>query len=360
MSQVKVIVAGCTELGNHIARGVLNDSKADLMGMVWSPETAGARKAGWCHPDPVIVSRITEKRLVYADPITYDAVRTVSEGYVESIIANVSDRIGSDAHRPDILIQCWRSDIFPKDVLDFPRYCLGIHPTPLRFGIGRGAAALNHTLIEMYDVEADELPFWENAIFIMEPKPDTGKIVETREFKITYLDNMTTLLHKVAYTSRLMFKNIINRVYYNTFDEHFIEAPTGKIMSYPHRTPLDSAFNFKHKAMHIIGLVKASTHPYSGAFFNSQIRLDSNLVYVWDAYAKERIRGGQYSSGGQSGKVVAISPEGIEVTTGDLSLNIVITSIGIDDAIFIPYELAQIVNLCVGDNMAYMQTNIWE
>ncbi len=52
----KVIVAGCTELGNHIAREIMTNERAALMGIVWSPELAGARKAGWCSPRPSVIT----------------------------------------------------------------------------------------------------------------------------------------------------------------------------------------------------------------------------------------------------------------------------------------------------------------
>lgn len=170
---------------------------------------------------------------------------------------------------PDVILQSGWSQIWCSEVLSIPAlYCLGIHSAPLP--IGRGAAILNWKLIEGGGP-------WGNSLFLMEEKTDTGKILEFEPFDLEPRDDIRTAYLKSDRTALKMVERALPKILNGSMATTSQQGM--KATRYHSRKPEDGLMEFDWSAEKIVNYVRALTHPYPGAFFQT---LYGNIV-VWSA-----------------------------------------------------------------------------
>ncbi|MDY0278036.1 MAG: formyltransferase family protein, partial [Acholeplasma sp.] len=161
------------------------------------------------------------------------------------------------------------SQIAKKQLLDTPKKgCIGMHPTLLP--IGRGRAAIPWAIIKGLDKTGV-------TMFKLNEGVDTGDIIAQGEIKLDNKITATELYDMVnAMHSQLIrdnwFNIIENKIHPTKQDERLATE-------WPGRRPEDGEINGSMTMIEAHTLVRATTHPYPGAFFDNE----NNKIIIWKA-----------------------------------------------------------------------------
>jgi methionyl-tRNA formyltransferase len=251
IANLKTLVVGCTPLARKVVR-LLEDS-TDLVGVVNLHPEVAMGKSNY-------------------DSISDFAKRRSCDVHWTKDINDEATKVWMTNRAPEVIVQCGWSQIFKPHVLNIPsKYCIGIHPSPLPKG--RGAAVLNWKLIESGGKEID----WGNSLFIMRPKTDTGSILDYEPFTIELRDDIKTLYHKVERTALAMLSRSLPKVCDGSIE--LTPQDNSQKTRYYKRSPKDGMIELSWSATKICDHVRALTHPYPGAFIQSE----GQKIFVWKA-----------------------------------------------------------------------------
>lgn len=172
--------------------------------------------------------------------------------------------------QPDVLWVLGWSQILKENVLDTPAVgCIGSHPTKLpRY---RGRAPIPWTIIK--GLKESALTF-----FWLDKGTDTGDILAQKEFSVDFEDTATTLYEKMIEKGKEIIKEYLpliesgNPPRIKQNEKEFIE-------SWPKRTPEDSLIDWNKGAVEVYNLIRATTHPYPGAFTYQ----NGDKLIIWGA-----------------------------------------------------------------------------
>ena len=248
-TDINTLVVGCTPLARKVT--TLLENISNLVGVVNLHPEKGLSKSNYEYMADFVSRR--------ADDIFWR--KDINN---EETISWMKDR------QPDVVVQCGWSQIFKPQVLEIPtKYCIGIHPSPLP--IGRGAAVINWKLIKNGNDDIE----WGNSLFVMEPKTDTGDILDYEPFVIETRDDVRTAYLKVDKTALTM----LNRVLPKIGDGTVKLTPQDKLKAtrFYKRKPEDGKINLEWSAAKINNYVRALTHPYPGAF----LQLKEEKLFIW-------------------------------------------------------------------------------
>jgi len=169
--------------------------------------------------------------------------------------------------KPDVILQSGWSQIWGIDTLSIPLVCcIGIHAAPLPEG--RGAAILNWKLIEGGGP-------WGNSMFIMEERTDMGKIIDFEPFDLEDRDDIRTAYLKADRTALKMVRRTLPKFLEGTISA--VPQSNRNSSRYYKRTPEDGLIQFDWESGRISNYVRALTHPYPGAFFQTRF----GKLIVW-------------------------------------------------------------------------------
>ena len=245
VTNLRTLVIGCTPLARKVTNLLKNIS--NLVGVVN------------LHPDKGLSKS------------NYDPLTDICEPFLTKDINDKETEEWIKSKNPEVIIQCGWSQIFKPHVLSLAsKYCIGIHPSPLPEG--RGAAVINWKIIESQGKPVK----WGNSLFVMEPKTDTGAVLDFEPFVIEARDDVRTAYHKVDKTALLMIERTIPKIASGT--ESLQEQDKTKATRYYKRKPEDGKIDLFWSAVKIKDYVRALTHPYPGAFIESKF---GNL-FLWD------------------------------------------------------------------------------
>ena len=179
--------------------------------------------------------------------------------------------------------------IIPKVILDsFSIGVFGMHGSSMNLPEGRGRSPLNWSLIE------GRKEFYTN-LFKYNPGVDDGDILGTKRFSISQEDDVETLHYKNYLSMISLIKENISFLLNDNFilKKQKDVAPT----YYPKRSPEDGALDLDLHIDQVVGLIKAQTKPFSGAFSFLE---DSKIIF-WRAsvfqYAEENSDFKDYPNG---------------------------------------------------------------
>lgn len=173
---------------------------------------------------------------------------------------------------PDFIFSFYYRKMIPKAVLDIPRVAaLNLHGSLLpRF---RGRCPVNWVLIEGEEETGMSLHF-------MLEKPDAGDLVAQKTIPIAFEDTAHTLFLKMAAAARDLMREVLPALN----DGTFARVPqTGPSSYYGGRKPEDGLITWQKDAWALYNLVRATTHPYPGAF----TFLDGRKLFIWQAAPEE-------------------------------------------------------------------------
>lgn len=244
VTNLKTLVVGCTPL----ARKVVNLLKktSNLVGVVS------------LHPDKGLTKS------------NYDSLADICDPFLTKDINNAQTTKWIKSKNPEVIVQCGWSQIFKPHILDIPsKYCIGIHPSPLPEG--RGAAIINWKIIESNGIPVE----WGNSLFVMEPKTDTGAVIDFEPFTIETRDDIRTAYQKVDKTALIMLERTVKKISENK--EKLKVQDKAKATRYYKRTPEDGKIDLSWPPIKISDYVRALTHPYPGAWLETKL----GKLFVW-------------------------------------------------------------------------------
>jgi methionyl-tRNA formyltransferase len=169
---------------------------------------------------------------------------------------------------PDVIFSFYYRLIIPKRILETAAVgAFNLHGSLLpKF---RGRCPVNWVLIEGEQETG-------LTLHIMEEKADRGDIVAQRAIPIAPEDTAYSLFLKMATEARLIMRQVLPQVRDGTFVRTAQEGPSSYFGG---RTPEDGRIDWHREAQSIYNLVRATTHPYPGAFTS----LGKKRLYIWKA-----------------------------------------------------------------------------
>ena len=171
---------------------------------------------------------------------------------------------------PDYVYTLGWSQLFGDELLALPSgYVVGSHPSPLP--TGRGRAPVPWTILEGASASAVTL-------FRMDVGVDAGPILMQRMFDIPAGSNVRALYDLVAKNLSAAFLRLYEM---HAGGETIVEiAQDSDAATYrARRTPADGHLDFEKPAEQLDRLIRATSHPYPGAY----TYYEGRLITVWQA-----------------------------------------------------------------------------
>jgi len=175
-------------------------------------------------------------------------------------INNINDEINVKIINdisPDLILVIGWSQLLKNPLLKIPKIgTIGSHPTELpKF---RGRAPIPWSIIKNLKESALTL-FW------IQEGTDNGPILAQRKFLISQHDDASSLYEKMTSLGKIMILDNLNQIKKGKIIK-IVQDESKFIENWPKRTPNDGQINWKQTAKKIHTLIRASTHPYPGAY----------------------------------------------------------------------------------------------
>lgn len=185
-------------------------------------------------------------------------------------IGHINDSDALDAIREaalDWLFIIGWSQIAGQEVLRLPRQgALGMHPTLLPQG--RGRAAIPWAILK-------GLPETGVTLFQLDEGVDTGPIIGQELLPIAACETATALYGRVEEGHRSLIGRVWPDLLSGNVQRRIQDESQATV--WPGRTPADGEITPEMTVGEAERLVRATTHPYPGAFWKSE----SELIRVW-------------------------------------------------------------------------------
>ena len=210
---------------------------------------------------------------------------------------------------PDLILVLGWSQLLKIDLIKIPKIgVFGSHPTILPKY--RGRAPIPWTIIK--ELKKSGLTF-----FWIDEGIDNGDILDQKQFLISENQDATSLMQKIIEIGKIMLKEnlaqiqkgIIIRKKQNELD--FIEE-------WPKRTPEDGRIDWSKSAEEIHTLIRATTHPYPGAYTIYK----NKKIKIWKAATEQDDVEG-------FGRIISVGETNVRISTG--KGNIIIERISVSD-----------------------------
>jgi methionyl-tRNA formyltransferase len=198
---------------------------------------------------------------------------------------------------PDLILVMGWSQLLKIDILQIPKFgVIGSHPTELPKY--RGRAPLPWTILK--NLKESALTF-----FYIEEGIDDGGILDQQKFRISQNDDATSLYTQIIKIGKKMIlENLL--MIKNGTTKKVIQNPKNFIENWPKRTPSDGKIHWYKSAKEIHTLIRATTHPYPGAF----TFIEHEKLIIWkSSYSAEKSLG--------IGKIMDVSSDSITIGTGN-------------------------------------------
>tara|TARA_B100000953_G_C17969124_1_gene405565 strand:+ start:140 stop:1060 length:921 start_codon:yes stop_codon:yes gene_type:complete len=247
----------------------------------------------------LVFSYSDSKKKNYSDSASFD-VLCKERGIKNIKVDNINDPENIEIIKslnPDIILVMGWSQLLKNEIIKLPKLgVIGSHPTELpKF---RGRAPIPWTIIK--NLKESALTF-----FYIEEGVDDGDILDQEKFKIHALDDANSLYQRITEIGKNMIIKDLTQIQQGT-SQRIRQDPKSFIENWPKRTPDDGKINWKNSGKIIHALIRATTHPYPGAFtfyngkklkiFNAEL-LNNNIS--------------------EPGKILQIKNNGVEIGTGD-------------------------------------------
>lgn len=187
---------------------------------------------------------------------------------------------------PDLILVMGWSQLLNNDIIKIPKFgIIGSHPTELPKY--RGRAPIPWTIIK--ELKNSALTF-----FYIEEGVDNGDIVDQKLFEVKKSDDALIIYNKIIELGKNMLEKNLSLLKLGQVirkkqnEDEFIE-------NWPKRNPSDGEINWNSNAKDIDKLIRATTHPYPGAytFFKNK------KIIIWKSTFNE-------SENFESGKIISV------------------------------------------------------
>ena len=202
---------------------------------------------------------------VYIDD--FCAAHTIDLIKVRHVNDEESIRAIKDREIDWLFIIGW-SQIAGQAVLDAPkRGVLGIHPTLLP--VGRGRAPIPWAILK-------GLKETGVTLFKLDAGVDTGEILAQEILPLADDETATTLYERINDVHKTIIRNVWQPLVDNTLELRKQDESRATI--WEGRTPEDGRITTDMTVGHVERLVRATTHPYPGAFYENA---DGSILRIW-------------------------------------------------------------------------------
>lgn len=244
---MKFAFCTCVQIGLSCMEAIYNiDGKLDLL--ITLHDNKSVKKSG-----RIYVDDFAEKHNIPLLKINHINDKEVSEALKE--------------HNIDWLFIIGWSQIASKEIIDSPnKGVVGAHPTLLP--IGRGRAAIPWAIIKGLDKTGV-------TYFKMDEGVDTGLILGQEIVPIDDSEIATTLYDKV----NVAHETLMKKLYPKLLSDQVVgeKQDESKATYWEGRKPEHGELRKEMKLEEVDRLVRATTHPYPGAF----IVEDDNKIIIW-------------------------------------------------------------------------------
>jgi methionyl-tRNA formyltransferase len=190
--------------------------------------------------------------------------KSVTKEEIKALVIKDQVRIGISAN--------WRY-VIPKDFLDL--FSLGI----LNFHLGnlpdyKGNATVNWSIIN-----GESFIF--GNVHKMDERLDVGDVIARKKIAIAFDTYVGEIIKQAEEDAPALYASAVSRLL-NSPSDYEIKGQVEGLRCYP-RLPEDSQINWHQSSEQVCRLVRASSHPYRGAF----TFLDGERVVIWRAKSIE-------------------------------------------------------------------------
>ncbi|MDJ0712937.1 MAG: formyltransferase family protein [Prochloraceae cyanobacterium] len=160
----------------------------------------------------------------------------------------------------------WSQIAKPEVLQAAKRGVLGMHPTLLP--VGRGRASIPWAILK-------GLPETGVTLFQLDEGVDTGLILDREILPIAPDETATSLYKRVAVAHQKLISRIWPELIHNQINP--IPQDSSKASKWPARTPEDGRIRLNMTVEEVDRLVRATTHPYPGAFWQD----GDKTIRIW-------------------------------------------------------------------------------
>lgn len=167
----------------------------------------------------------------------------------------------------------WSQIAKPQVLRAVKRGVLGMHPTLLP--VGRGRASIPWAILK-------GLPETGVTLFQLDEGVDTGPILAQEKLAIHANETATTLYSRVV----AAHQKLIGSIWSDLINDRIKPTPqnTSEASEWPARTPEDGQIHPTMTVTEVDRLVRATTHPYPGAFWKDQ----DKTIRIWRGVIGDR------------------------------------------------------------------------
>ena len=220
---------------------------------------------------------------------------------------------------PDLILVMGWSQIINDSILNIPKIgVIGSHPTELPKY--RGRAPIPWTILKNLKESA-------LTLFYMSSGIDNGDILDQKKFSISDIDDATSIYEKIISLGKDMLLENLPLLEMGTATR-MKQDETKFIEYWKKRTPEDGHINWSSDGKEILNLIRATTHPYPGAY----TFFKNSKLCIWKAEYLDKKNntvgmlnvekdGVEIGTGNGVIKILSISFDGVEMYANDFFLS---------------------------------------
>jgi len=246
-----------------------------------------------------VFSYSDKKQKFYSDFASFDEI-TKKYNIMHHRVQNINDVENVEILKniqPDLILVMGWSQLLKDEIIKIPKIgIIGSHPTELPKY--RGRAPIPWSIIKGLKESALSF-FWITSGI------DNGDLLDQKKFKIEEDDDASTLYEKIIFLGKDMILHNLQRIQEGNIIKKRQDSSLF-IEEWSKRTPEDGKIDWRENAKKIHTLIRATTHPYPGAFtfFKNSKLIIWNASYTED---EEQI----------PGKIIGVNSKGVKVATGN-------------------------------------------
>jgi methionyl-tRNA formyltransferase len=147
----------------------------------------------------------------------------------------------------------------------------------------------------------------------MTSEPDRGDIVDQIQIDIDFTDTGISLFRKVVEGAAIILRRSYPLIAGGSAPS--IVQDESQASYFGKRTPADGLIDWNKNALEIYNLVRATTHPFPGAF---SFLPSGKKIFIWQSYPTDDLSDG-YT--GEPGTIVSVDPLVVKTGRGFLRLD---------------------------------------
>lgn len=246
-----------------------------------------------------IFSYLPEKKKSYSDYVEFDSIAE-KFGILHKKVDNINDKENIEilkSIKPDLILVMGWSQLLKSEIINIPTIgIIGSHPTELPKY--RGRAPIPWTILKDLKKSAETF-FW------IEEGTDSGDILDQEIFLIEEDEDASSLYAKITDLGKKMTLRNLKLIEQGVIIRKKQDI-TKFIEYWDKRTPDDGKINWSCSSNDIYKLIRATTHPYPGAFTFFR----NGKLKIWKALPTTKVSS-------KLGQIIEINNLGVFVGTGD-------------------------------------------